>query len=620
MPSAVHANEQHRADLFVGRADELRRLERLMSDGGPRLAFVSGPGGAGKTELLFELGRRAKARGIRVGRVDGGLVPCSELAVMDAVRRALELGSEHPDQPMLLLVDRYETLAPLDDWVRDVLLPSLPDPTRVVFAGRDPMSTRSRTHWQGVVEHLTLGPLSPEAALEYLERRDIPAHRHADIAEAAHGHPLALVLFAELVLRDPDSATALSEHPAVVQALIERLVAGAPSPWQREALWCGAVVLHLSEELLLAMTRSDSAQRAFEWLRQLPFVAATPHGLALHDLVRELLDADLAWRFPSLRQRLIARAARYFRTRAEHPSSSSIALNLEVAYLWRDAIPYTDGTTTGLVASTMRPSDRDELHAMLRLHQGETAWDWFSRWSASGAEVLVVRGPGGRPQALALYLWLDRVDPTLARQDPGCASAMAWLAARGELEGVVYRRFHVDRDAHQALAPSTLLITAHEFEMHVRRPEMRNALRAWVDPGVGLRELPPGMLSRVPEADFDQGGLRFHVLRTNAHGVYFAWCLDRIFMPLLAVEDEPDPKSVTSDPLSSLSRRQREVAELVSLGLTNKEIATELGTSAHTVRNQLVAAFERLGVATRSELAALVARTSRDGSASAPKH
>ncbi|MBK6533878.1 MAG: helix-turn-helix transcriptional regulator [Deltaproteobacteria bacterium] len=91
-------------------------------------------------------------------------------------------------------------------------------------------------------------------------------------------------------------------------------------------------------------------------------------------------------------------------------------------------------------------------------------------------------------------------------------------------------------------------------------------------------------------------------------------------MPLLAVEDEPDPKSVTSDPLSSLSRRQREVAELVSLGLTNKEIATELGTSAHTVRNQLVAAFERLGVATRSELAALVARTSRDGSASAPKH
>lgn len=196
---------------------------------------------------------------------------------------------------------------------------------------------------------------------------------------------------------------------------------------------------------------------------------------------------------------------------------------------------------------------------------------------------------------------------------------MDWLAARGELEGVVYRRFHVDREAHQALAPSTILITAHEFEMHVRRPEMRNALRAWVDPEVGLRELPPGMLSRVPEADFDQGGQRFHVLRTNARGVYFAWCLDRIFMPLLAVEDEPDPRTVTSDPLSSLSRRQREVAELVSLGLTNKEIATELGTSAHTVRNQLVAAFERLGVATRSELAALVARSSRDGSAKDPK-
>ncbi|MBK6533877.1 MAG: ATP-binding protein [Deltaproteobacteria bacterium] len=452
MSTAVHASEQHRADLFVGRADELRRLEGLLSDGDPRLAFVSGPGGAGKTELLFELGRRAQARGVRVGRVDGGLVSCSELAVMDAVRSALGLGAEHSDPLTLLLVDRYEALAPLDDWVRDELLPSLPARTRVVFAGRDPMSTRSRTHWQGAVEHLTLGPLSPEAAREYLERRDIPAHRLDDIAKAAHGHPLALVLFAELVLRDPDSAASLSEHPALVQALIERLVASTPSPWQREALWCGAVVLHLSEELLLTMTRSDSAQAAFEWLCQLPFVAATPHGLALHDLVRELLDADLAWRFPSLRQRLIARAARYFRTRAEHPSPSSIALNLEVAYLWRDGIPYTDGATRGLVASTMRPSDREELRAVFLSHQGEAAWEWFSRWSASGAEVLVVRGEGGRPQAVALYLWLDRVDPSLARQDPGCASAMNWLAARGELEGMVYRRFHVDRDAHQALS------------------------------------------------------------------------------------------------------------------------------------------------------------------------
>src|SRR3954469_9506909 len=55
---------------FVGRTTELEDLRAALADAGagrkPSLAFVAGESGVGKTRLLGELERRAKADGIRV--------------------------------------------------------------------------------------------------------------------------------------------------------------------------------------------------------------------------------------------------------------------------------------------------------------------------------------------------------------------------------------------------------------------------------------------------------------------------------------------------------------------------------------------------------------------------
>ena len=51
-----------------------------------------------------------------------------------------------------------------------------------------------------------------------------------------------------------------------------------------------------------------------------------------------------------------------------------------------------------------------------------------------------------------------------------------------------------------------------------------------------------------------------------------------------------------------LTARQREVAELVAVGLSNKEIADRLVTSVRTVEGHLLRACQRLGVTTRGEL------------------
>jgi len=51
-----------------------------------------------------------------------------------------------------------------------------------------------------------------------------------------------------------------------------------------------------------------------------------------------------------------------------------------------------------------------------------------------------------------------------------------------------------------------------------------------------------------------------------------------------------------------LTKREKDVARLVADGLTNREIAKDLGLSEHTVRNYLLRVFDKLGVSTRVEL------------------
>jgi two-component system, NarL family, response regulator DevR len=63
--------------------------------------------------------------------------------------------------------------------------------------------------------------------------------------------------------------------------------------------------------------------------------------------------------------------------------------------------------------------------------------------------------------------------------------------------------------------------------------------------------------------------------------------------------------------LMSLSPQERRVIALVADGLTNKEVAENLGLSENTVKNYLVTAFDKLRVKRRSQAAAVFVQATR---------
>jgi DNA-binding CsgD family transcriptional regulator/tetratricopeptide (TPR) repeat protein len=75
----------------------------------------------------------------------------------------------------------------------------------------------------------------------------------------------------------------------------------------------------------------------------------------------------------------------------------------------------------------------------------------------------------------------------------------------------------------------------------------------------------------------------------------------------------PRPSGRSGEKLAALSRRERQVAELVADGGTNRAIAAELFLSEKTIERHLSSAFVKLGVSSRTALATRLLNESRTG-------
>jgi DNA-binding NarL/FixJ family response regulator len=85
-------------------------------------------------------------------------------------------------------------------------------------------------------------------------------------------------------------------------------------------------------------------------------------------------------------------------------------------------------------------------------------------------------------------------------------------------------------------------------------------------------------------------------------GLWVGPQLMRRMMSGIAAHASPAP----APSLRTLSQRERQVADAVARGATNKEIARVMGITERTVKAHLTAAYEKLGVRDRVQLSLLV--------------
>jgi DNA-binding CsgD family transcriptional regulator len=134
------------------------------------------------------------------------------------------------------------------------------------------------------------------------------------------------------------------------------------------------------------------------------------------------------------------------------------------------------------------------------------------------------------------------------------------------------------------------------LEAHRARVLLGRALAAAGDRAGAVREL------LAAEQMLDEGGA--HLLRDQARRE-----LRRLGHRLDPVRRRPGGAAAsTGDALATLSSREREVAALVAAGRTNRAIGEELFLSVKTVESHLRNVFDKLGVRSRAEVAAAVAR------------
>lgn len=464
---AIQAAQQRaRANCFVGRERELASfIDLLAAEGTPRIMYVHGPGGIGKSSLLEGFRSAAAELNLAFEYVDARLLPPQPEAVEQAAleQPLRESRNQAVRYPRTIALDHAEQLAALEGWLRTELLPRLPDDVVLVLAGRQ----RPAPEWRadpGISDLLLdheLGPLAPQSVSAYLRLRGIPAEQHAALREFARGHPLALALAADQVLREPEKPFDAACSPDLIHDLVSWLLRDVNEPQRLQALAACATVRSLSEPLLATMLEQDDVREEFDWLAGQHFVERGAAGLAIHDLVREIVVHDLRGRNLTHHHNLIRRAAAHLlggvegagvRTALSAVSDTIYTLRHEPyvkrQFPFRDARCYPDSAG---------PEEIPALIAEVARLEGEESATLFEYWlGREGVNLLVMRDSARQPVATAVTVCFGSEDVTAGSEDPCVHALFRYLSRHAPLRGdeqVMLARFLLAHGTHQARTP-----------------------------------------------------------------------------------------------------------------------------------------------------------------------
>jgi hypothetical protein len=432
---------QRSSEAFVGRGAELATLLGCLEPRGPIVILVHGIAGVGKSTLLDAFAARARSRHATVVRIDCRTVEPTERGFLQELKSAV--GGHAATVPKLaarlarlgrcvvLTLDTYEVFRLMDTWLRQVLVPALPDNVRVIVAGREPpvAAWQSTPGWQALFRSLPLHTLPDADSLALLHNLGVDERDAYRIHRFAHGHPLSLQLAASALRERPDLDLEDAAIPRVVEELTRTYLSDVADPLTRNALDAASVLRRTTQSVLHAMLPSAAPQDAFDRLRALPFVDRRRDGLIIHDAVQRAIAATLRVSDPS-RHRAYRRAAwQHFRADLRTAAGSDLwRTTADVLFLIENPVLRTAFFPEEAPHYAVEPAGSDDFSAIQAIalrHDGphstrtlDAWWEWLPH------SFSVVRGQDGGVAGFYCMATADRIGPHIQRTDP---VARAWI-------------------------------------------------------------------------------------------------------------------------------------------------------------------------------------------------
>jgi hypothetical protein len=602
-------------ERFVGRVAVLDLFDTMLADPASSILWVFGPGGIGKSALTRAVAARAEEFGACVVSVDLRSIEPTAAAVVAAVDAAVSPVGQHEPR-LVVTLDTFELVGGLGDWVRHHLLEFLPGGAIVVVAGRHApdLEWRADPTWSSLLHLHALRALSPQESRQLLERWGLAGDLAASVAPIGRGHPLALVLLAE-VLRGSgagDVPDDLTTAPDLVAGLLQRIADEAPTEEHRRVLDALAMSRVTTRGLVRHLFGRQRADELFEWLRTRSFVEQLADGVCPHDLARDVLEGELRRTDPDAYAQLHRSIRQYLLDRPNVDATTKVQ---DVIHLHRGSsmmTGYWDWASFGTVEATaLRPGDHDQLVEIASVHGDPADLPILRHWLARQPEAFtIVRTGSGEILGFVGILLLDAPSSDDLAVDPVVAAAWRHASRNdplrpGQVIGV--NRFFDDRLHGQSTSPTFNVVSWKCTQVWLTTPGL-----AWFYISARDEEFWTPMMSyldfhRVRDVDTDVGDMRLSAYCRDWRRLGPAAWLDLMEArelggpivappapPVLVVLSEDDFAVAVRHALRDLTRPDR----LATNPLMGSRIVND--QSAHATAADLAEVL-RLGLASLSE-------------------
>lgn len=227
--------------------------------------------------------------------------------------------------PVALLVDTYEEMEGLDDWVCRTMAPALPDATRLVVFGRNalPKVNLDWGEFGNALKVMELPELPESEAKAYLVHHGLRDQVALDqVYHFTGGYPLLLVLVVHLQ-REAGGWNKIgaleyeADRERVATKLLERILREERVKEVQAFLEKGVVARWFTPEVVSVILEvsSEEGHAIYNKLERHSFVEHHPYGLKFHDKIRELLLSRLKFNKPEY-DRIVKQLMDYYAEKA----------------------------------------------------------------------------------------------------------------------------------------------------------------------------------------------------------------------------------------------------------------------------------------------------------------